>query len=87
MFYMKVVMRVNPKIYHPREKYIFFFFLYLYDMMDVHKTYCDNHFMMYKSQIIKLYSLNLYSAMCQSYLNITGRKKEKVFNGFSLNVV
>ena len=30
---------------------------------------------MYESQIIMLYTLNLYSALCQLYLNKTGRKK------------
>ena len=33
-------------------------------MIDIHKTY-DNHFMVYVSQIIMLYMLNLYSASCQ----------------------
>ena len=36
-------------------------------------TYCDNHFMMHVSQLM-LYILNLYSAVCQLYLNNTGRK-------------
>ena len=31
--------------------------------------------MMYVSQIITLYSLNLHSAICRLYLNKTGRKK------------
>ena len=31
--------------------------------------------MMYVSQIIMLYTLNLYSAVWQLYLNVTGRKK------------
>ena len=31
--------------------------------------------MMYVSQIIMLYTLNLYSAVCQLHLNKTGRKK------------
>ena len=44
-------------------------------MMDVHQTYCRNNFMMYVSQIIMLHNLNLYSAVCQLYLNKTGRKK------------
>ena len=30
--------------------------------------------MTYVSQIITLYALNLYGAVCQSYLNKTGRK-------------
>ena len=36
-------------------------------MMDVHKAYHHNHDV-YKSNII-LYTLNLYSAVCQLYLN------------------
>ena len=44
-------------------------------MMDkFYKTYCDNHFMMYMSQITMLYTLNLYSAVCKLYLNKTGKK-------------
>ena len=31
---------------------------------------------MYVNQIIMLCTLNLYSAVCQSYLNKTGRKKK-----------
>ena len=33
--------------------------------------------MMYVSQIIRLYTLNLNSAVCQSYLNKTGRKSKE----------
>ena len=44
-------------------------------MMDIHKTYYNNHFMMYMSQIIMLSNLNLYSAVCQLYCNKAGRKK------------
>ena len=32
--------------------------------------------MMYVNQIIMLYTLNLYSAVCQLHLNKTRRKKE-----------
>ena len=32
--------------------------------------------MMYVSQIIMLYALNLYSAVCQLYLNKTRRKNK-----------
>ena len=34
-------------------------------------------FMMYVSQIIMLYILNLYSILCQLHLNKTGRKKKR----------
>ena len=36
--------------------------------------------MMYVSQIIMLYTLNLYSAVCQLFPNKTGRKKKEEFN-------
>ena len=42
-------------------------------MMDFHLTYCDN-FMKYVNQIM-LFTLNLYSSVCQLYLNKSGRKK------------
>ena len=37
----------------------------------------DNHFMMYVSQIIMLYTLKMCSARCQLYLNKTGKKREE----------
>ena len=46
--------------------------------MDAHQTYCGNNFMMYVSQIIMLCNLSLYSAVCQLYLNKTGRKSESL---------
>ena len=36
--------------------------------------------MMYVSQIIMLYMLNLYSAVCQIYLNKIKKKKIPIFN-------
>ena len=33
--------------------------------MHVHKISYGNHFMMYVNQVIMLYILNLYSAVCQ----------------------
>ena len=41
--------------------------------MNVHYTYCENHFMMSASQIIMLYTINGYSAVCQLYINKTGQ--------------
>ena len=35
--------------------------------------------MTYVSQITMLYTLNLYSAICQLYLNKTGSKKQTVY--------
>ena len=46
--------------------------------MDVHETYCDDHFMMYISQIMVLHSLNLYSNVHQLYINKTGKKTKKI---------
>ena len=37
---------------------------------------CDNHFMIYVIQAVTLYTLNLYSAVCQLYVNKTGGKKD-----------
>lgn len=44
-------------------------------MMDAYWIYCDGHFMKCVNQIIMLYILNIYSAVCQLCLNETGRKK------------
>ena len=51
--------------------------LYLYETMDVHWNSCGNHFAMYVSQIITLYTLNLYSAVRQLYLNKTVKQMNK----------
>ena len=40
--------------------------------MDVSLTYCNNHFTIYVNQTIMLYTLNLYSDVCQLFLNKTG---------------
>ena len=52
-------------------------------MMDVHDTYCGILYSftfcgihdVYISQIMMLYTLYLHSAVCQLYINKTGRKK------------
>ena len=51
-----------------KVKLCFFFllFLYPYEMMDVSLTCCGNHFTIYVSQIIMLYTLKLYSACAES---------------------
>ena len=36
-------------------------------MKDIHQTYCGYHFMMYVSQVIMLYTLNLYATLCQLF--------------------
>jgi len=67
MLYVKVVPRVNLKSSHHGEKKIFSMSLILevYDLMGVHQTCCSSHFIIYVSQISMLYTLNLYSAVCQ----------------------
>ena len=69
---MKVVKSVNTKRSHQGKIFFLSFLFYLYKIMDCHQPYCDNHFMMYTSQIIMLYTLNLYNAVCQLQLNKTG---------------
>ena len=39
--------------------------------------------MMYVSQIIMLYTLNLYSAVCQLYVSKAGRRKKNSFHKLS----
>ena len=73
---MKAVRRVNSKTSHHKEKvFSISLIVYLCEMMDVHYIYCGNYFMMYVSQIIMWHTLNLYSVVCQLFLNETGRKK------------
>ena len=47
MLYIKITERGNPE-FSSQEKNIFSLILYLYEMVDVHYTYCGNHFMMYE---------------------------------------
>ena len=42
--------------------------------MNIHQSYYMNHFMVYVSQIIMLHTLNVCNAVCQLYLNKTGKK-------------
>ena len=74
---MILVKKVNSKSSHHKGKYLFTSSLifYQYKMINVYRT-CDKHFMMFVSQIM-LYTLNLYSTICQLYLSNTGRKKKK----------
>ena len=74
---MKIVKRVNPKSSHLKKKTFLYFFtiLCLYVIMDMYQTYCANHFMMYVSQIIMLFTLNLSSSLCQLHLDRIGRIK------------
>ena len=64
-------LKVNPKSSCDKKKKTFFssFVVCLYEMMNVNQTFCDDHFTIYLSQIIVLYTLNLHSVVCQLYLN------------------
>lgn len=47
-------------------------------MMDAHQTYFGNHTITYvKSNHYAIHTLNLHSAICQLYLNETGKPKVK----------
>lgn len=59
-----------------RIVFVFFFFLYLYEIMDVRKTYCGSHFTIHVSEIM-LYTLNSYSAVCQLCLHKAGKYFKK----------
>ena len=50
--------------------------MYLNEVMDNYKT-CGNHFMVYISKSIILYTLNLYVSVCQLYLK-NGKKIDQV---------
>ena len=58
MLYIKDVKRVNHKSSHDKEKT--FNFVFKWD--SVH--YCGSHFWFMLSQIVMLYTLNLYSVVC-----------------------
>ena len=72
MLYVNVK-RVDLRVLIVRKKNLFSvsLILYLYEKIDVH--YCDHHSMMDVSEIITLYTLDLYSAVGQFYLNKTGK--------------
>ena len=71
MFYMKVVKGVNHKCSHDKEKKIFFYFfnsdvyiyIYIYDgnSLNLWQSFHD----IFKSNQYAVYTLNLYSAICQ----------------------
>lgn len=83
MVCMKLVEGVNLKSSHYKEKkkafFSLFFLSYLYEMMDVSITSCGNNFAIYVSQIIVLYTLNLYSAIGQLYQNKTRGDSMHIF--------
>ena len=81
MVRVKVAEIVNLKSSHDKEG-IFFsisLILFLHERVNVRGMHCGNNFMMCVNQIIMLYLLNLYTAVCQLYLNKIGRKKRIQF--------
>lgn len=68
MFYIKVVKRETLRVYITRKKKLFFFLKKMFTKPTV-------VIMMYLSQIIVLYTLNLQGAVCYLYLNKTGSKE------------
>ena len=65
---------VNPMGSDRNESIFFYFFNFVSISYDECSLNWDNNFMMYVSQIIMLYMLNMYSVVCRLYLNKTGRK-------------
>lgn len=75
--YIWMLLSEQIEEFSPQGKKLFFYFFNIASTWDngVHWTYYGNHFIMYVSQIIMLATFNLRSAVCQLYLNKTGRKK------------
>lgn len=48
--------------------------IYVCEMIDIQQTYCGNHFVMDVSQIMVLYTLNVYPVVCHLHLKKTGRR-------------
>ena len=68
---LRVILRV---IITRRKCFSFFFLLYLYEKINVTRTYCGNHFSIYINQTIMLYALNLHSDDVYYFLNKLGKK-------------
>lgn len=70
---MEVVKKVDPRVLITRKQTFFFsFFWHLYEMEDIHKLtvgIVSEHI----CQIMRLYTLNLDSALCQLCLNKSGK--------------
>jgi len=62
MLYMRVMKTVNPEFSSQEKNFSISLVLYLYEMMDGYQTYCGDHFVMFVSQIMMLYTLNVFSA-------------------------
>ena len=64
--------RVDPTSSHHKE----FFFYFIYMKWWMLTKHCDNHFPLYVNQTIMLYTLNIYTDVCQLFLNKTEKTRE-----------
>lgn len=62
--------------------FLFFSLTYLYDKTDISWTYSVNHFTIYLSQNIMLYTLNVNSDVCWLFVNKIGKKRIKERMGY-----
>ena len=82
MLYMEAEKSVNPEFSSQGKKISFI--LHLYEIVDIHWTW-GNHFMMSWSQIIRLNTLNLYSAVYKlAYYIRKQRMTDFLFMWYSL---
>ena len=75
IWYTGKLFRELTRIFITRRIFFSFFFSSFYwicEMMDASWTFCGNHFTVYVNQTIMLYALNLYSDVCQLFLNKIG---------------
>ena len=54
--------------------------------MDVCRIYCGHHFLININQTSMLCALNLYSEVCQSFLNKSGEKLKEVLQNSRLGI-
>ena len=78
MLYMKVAKRVNLK--EKKKEWILRVLINYFGFVAGWDDGCwlnliGYHFIMYGNQIIMLYTLNIYSVICQLHLNKTEREK------------
>lgn len=51
------------------------------------KLFCSNHFAISLCQVIMWYTVNLYRAACQLYLNTTGKRIMSCHSGLQVGSV
>ena len=78
MVYLKVAKRVDPKSSHRKEKNCFLFlgiYMRWWLLTKLFVVIISQYTYIYVSQVIMLYTLTLYSAICQLYFSKTEKKK------------